>query len=1033
VVGELFVERLRRVVERYGNCPAVEGLGEALNYDQLWALSGRVANGLRREGIGVESIVGVALPKSPALIATIIGCWRARAAFLPLSPELPPERLAVMVQEASPKVVIDTVDQWESIVAFGAEESTEESTDLVGERSDLAWIVFTSGSTGRPRGVAMEQRGYVPVVDAQRAAFRIEQTSRVLQFYSTSFDASLSDIGTALLSGATLCLEDRQSLAECQSLIDLLRDREVTHADIPPSLLALHLPSEAPPSLQTVIIGGEVCSLDVVKAWADRVRLINVYGPTEATICTSLSQCDAEGWTRPLLGQPLPGVEYLVANERGQAVARGEAGELWIGGDCLAREYTNQPAETATRFPTIGGRRMYRSGDRVLESDGEFVFLGRMDRQVQVRGMRVELEEIESTIVTVGEVSRSAVVYRKLNPDSDHQNLIAFVEPRSGVDEGEIRDEIRCRLHERLPSAVCPARIEILSQLPITSSGKTDLGRLHDWPLRRTGFQRFQPVRQAGSLSYATLALTEIFRSVLHNNAIGIDDDFFEHGGDSLLVLALSVVAQRRQIVLPGPVVIEHRTPRRIAQALTSAANMSEHSNFTLDVPIDSLTSEWLRADVQAMLAEHEDDGVDTTTDGPTTDGPTTDGTAAIGGNHSGATMLLTGTTGFLGSRLLVEWVSRSETTSFICLIRADDDEHALRRLRASLQRYCLAPREQDWARIRCVAGDVSRGRFGWPLSSWSDLARRVDGVVHCAARVNVLDSYQELRADNVVGTANVLHFTASGRPKRLHFVSTLSVFVGSDHNTGRLLESDDLTRDTRLHGGYAQSKWAAEVLVRSYGLPGDLVDIYRLGLLTGDTQDGVIPAGDLLTMTVRGLASLGCVPSGDPDLQVDITPLDFAVEAIVTLGALEPATSVIANETSPRCWHIANPVPLPARRLFDAIVAAGQNIERVDAYEFLRRAEQMAGAEDAVACLCLCRWLASNAPSELPTSEGKPSMTHYSTMRPLDLFQVTHAQFDQRDTLPPLQSRAVECPRPDRALIDRYVAQILRSADSPL
>jgi thioester reductase-like protein len=837
----------------------------------------------------------------------------------------------------------------------------------------------------------VEQRGYVPVIDAQRAAFRIEHPSRVLQFYSTSFDASLSDIGTALLSGATLCLEDRQSLAECRSLIDLLRDRRVTHADIPPSLLALHLPSEAPPSLQTVIIGGEVCPLDVVKAWADRVRLINVYGPTEATICTSLSQCDAEGWTRPLLGQPLPGVEYLIANERGQAVAEGAAGELWIGGDCLAREYTNQPAETASRFPTIGGRRMYRSGDRVLESDGEFVFLGRMDRQVQVRGMRVELEEIESAIMTVSEVFRSAVVYRKLDPDSDHQNLVAFVEPRPGVDEGEIRDEIRSRLHERLPSTVCPARIEILSQLPITSSGKTDLGRLHDWPLRRTGFQ---PVRQAGSLSYDANNLVDMYRSVLGNQSIGIDDDFFEQGGDSLLVLALSVVAQRRKVVLPGQVVIEHRTPRRIARALATA-------------PIATLTSEWLRADVHSLISKHEYDGVVTTTDG----------TAARHANHGGQTILFTGTTGFLGSRLLVEWVSRAETTNFICLIRADDDEHALRRLRDSFERYRLAPREQDWARIRCVAGDVSRAQFGWPVDYWCGMARRVDGVVHCAARVNVLDSYQELRADNVVGTANVLHFTAGGRPKRLHFVSTLSVFVGSDHNTGRLLESDDLTRDTRLHGGYAQSKWAAEVLVRSYGLPRDLVDIYRLGLLTGDTQEGAIPGRDLLTMTVRGLASLGCVPSGDPDLQVDITPLDFAVEAIVTLGEFEPSASAATNEASLRCWHIANPVPLPARRLFDAVVAARQDIERVDADELLRRVEQSAGVEGAAACLSLCRWLASD----------------YSTMRPLDLFQATHAQFDQRDTLPLLQSRAVECPRPERALIDRYVAQILRSADSPL
>ena len=1029
-VEALFVERLRRVVERYPDHTAIEGTaiegtaiegtaiegtaiegtaiegtGECLSYQQLWALSGRAARGLRSLGIDKESVVGLALPKSPELIAAMIGCWRLRAAFVPLPLDLLGDRLRAMIEDAAPIVIVsqnwnligDTPSvNWHDLVSSSDDKSPESPTpetaempEMPGSVNDLAWIIFTSGSTGRPRGVAVEHRGFVPVIDAQRKEFFVEHTSRILQFYSNSFDASLSDVGTALLSGATLCLEDSGTLATAGSLMALLRDRRITHADVPPALLAIHSADEAPDNLQTVIIGGEVCPAEVVQDWGRRFRVVNVYGPTEATICTSLCHCDAT-WSRPLIGQPLPGVDYVVVDERGEPVSPGEVGELWIGGACLAREYVGRPEDTTARFTMLDGRRMYRSGDRVrFDTDGEFVFVGRIDRQVQIHGLRVELGDVEAAVMAVEHVTRCAVLYRKRHAADDRSHLIAFVETQNsgGANETTIRQVIRKSLIERIPKAMWPTRFEILSRIPTTPSGKPDLPALANRPLSDVSPATTPPPTETPPTETpATQELMELFRSVLGVD-VGPDDDFFECDGDSLMVMALCVGAQRRDLVLPGFTVLRERTPRRIARSISAVGDLGDRLT-------DVRTTQWLRGDVLEITSSKLSH---------LSNSPHSVHSSPVAGSQEA---LLTGATGFLGGRLLLAWIARNGT-QVTCVIRAENDEAARRRLQAAFDAHGLAPRAGDWEHITCVAGDVSQDRFGWDTDRWRAMSQQVDTVVHCAARVHLLESYEDLREHNVVGTANVLQFTTTGPLKRLHYASTLSVFVGSDRNKGRMLESDDLTGTAELYGGYAQSKWAAEVLVRSCGIPPTFVDIYRFGLLTGATSGSSIPERDLLTMTVKGLAKIGCVPNGNPDLQVDITPIDFAVDAMATLADAKPS-----HDGRSRCWHIANPTSLSARLLFDAIVAVGRNIQRVDAIELSRRIEQEIGGEGAATRLSLCRWLNSDA--------------DYRRQRSMDLFQATRVQFDQEQTLRELAKHGLECPMPQRELIELYVSRIL-------
>ena len=250
--------------------------------------------------------------------------------------------------------------------------------------SDLAYVIGTSGSRGYPKPVAVEHRGLVPMLEAQVAAFDLRPGDRVLWMLSPSFDASVSDIGTALLAGAALHVFPDLGRFDLDRLVRALSEWRITHIDLPPSLLPLIDPEDLPASLRTVVVGGEAADPATVRRWASRVRLVNVYGPTEATVCTSLGACHPETWREPLLGQPLPGARYHLID-----------GELCIEGDCLARGYVGQPELTAVKFPVVDGVRVFRTGDRVrLREDGEFVYLGRVDRQIKLHGRLIAPEEV---------------------------------------------------------------------------------------------------------------------------------------------------------------------------------------------------------------------------------------------------------------------------------------------------------------------------------------------------------------------------------------------------------------------------------------------------------------------------------------------------------------------------------------------------------------------------------------------------------------------------------------------------------------
>ncbi|MBW8833078.1 MAG: amino acid adenylation domain-containing protein, partial [Burkholderiales bacterium] len=483
---ELFEEQVGRTP---GAVALEDGQG-SLTYAELNTGANRLAAHLRSLGVRPDTRVAIALQRGPRFVMALLAVLKAGGAYVPLDPTYPAERLAYMLDDSRPRVVLTesavhdllpacralnrahTIDL-DGSDAWQGQPGSDLSPDSVGLRlQHLAYVIYTSGSTGQPKGTMVSHAGLGNLALAQIDGFALKPDSRVLQFASPSFDACVSEILMALLSGATLCLPAPGGVLAGDSLVAHLARQRISHVTLPPALLAGLEARQDELSLQVVVMAGEHGSAALaqrVRGWAP--KLINAYGPTEATVCASMHHCrEHEG--APPIGRPLQNTGLYVLNRRAQPCPIGVAGELHIAGTGLARGYLNRPELTAERFVPdpfcAPGSRMYRSGDLARwRADGTLDFLGRNDHQVKIRGFRIELGEIEAALQACPGVREAVVLARQ---GSEHKRLVAYLVG----EESTSAEALRTQLSTRLPEYMLPAAYVRLPALPLTPNGKLD-------------------------------------------------------------------------------------------------------------------------------------------------------------------------------------------------------------------------------------------------------------------------------------------------------------------------------------------------------------------------------------------------------------------------------------------------------------------------------------------------------------------------------------------------------------------------------
>ena len=609
------VERFQAHATARPDASAVEYHDARWSYAQLDARSSQVARRLAALGVRRGDVVGLAAPPSAAMVSALVGILKAGAAVAPLDPEYPAERLAFMMEDAAIRVLVThggepaaavregsaALDLARDADAIGAEDASP--LPLLARPESIAYVTFTSGSTGRPKASLTPHRSLVrTVVDAEMMEVRPDD--RMAQGTGLSFDVAILEIWGALANGAALVGFDRDLLLDPAAYRGALRERAITHVCITTQLFNRHV-REAPDTFagqRYVLFGGEAADPGALRACIAGGRpehLVNIYGPAENVIVSTahdVREIAADAHTVSI-GRPIEDTRCYVLDARGRLCGTGVPGELCVGGGRVAEGYLGRPALTAERFVAdpfspLPGARMYRTGDRVRwTEDGRLEFLGRLDTQVKIRGFRIEPGEVEAALREHPAVRDCVVVARE--EVAGDRRLAAYVVGRDGAAPDAA--ELRIHLKQRLPDYMVPAFLVPLEAIPLTPNGKVDRRAL---PAPGGGAE----VKHAyeAPRNRVEQVLAELWAKVLRVERVGIHDNFFALGGDSILSIQIIARAAEQGVrVLPRQMFV-HQTIAELAQVATAAQPVeAEQGPVTGQVPL-APTQRWFLEQDQA-------------------------------------------------------------------------------------------------------------------------------------------------------------------------------------------------------------------------------------------------------------------------------------------------------------------------------------------------------------------------------------------------------------------------------------------------
>ena len=930
---ELFEEQARRSP----HAPAVVDPRVSLSYEELDQQAELLAAYLRKQGVGPDEVVAVYMDKCVQYVVACLAAMKAGGAYLPLEMAYPRSMVEDVLADSEPRVVL-TQERYEenlpeSQARFCMDEGWENGLDG-GEASgvkptldNLAFVAYSSGTTGKPKGIANSHRA---PVGSYLWRFGLSDYGPGDRVACNVF--FIWEIWRPLLRGGTTVTIPDDVIYDPTALLDFLQKFQITEVLMTPSLLESVLNvggeevGEKLAALKVLWLNGEV----VTKTLARRV--LSALPGTRALNGYSISETHevAAGDLRELVDNPHsthcpvgqlrdPDLLYVLDEDK-EPLPVGEAGEVYVGGDGLARGYVNRPETTAERFiedpfASHPEARMYRTGDKGrLLPDGNLEILGRVDFMVKVRGYSIELGAVEAAIEENLAVHNCVVVAD--GAEGEDKRLVAYLVP--DVDEAGERyagwsidpktgrsPEVRRVLQSSLPHYAIPAVYVELENLPLqATTGKVDRAELPEPPPRVESGPR-QPVEKLSAdapRSEKEALLVRLFEEVLRLEPGDVEreDDFFDVGGHSLAAAELlSGVEEAFGARLSVNALLKNPTAAGLCDAVEAA-----HKDGT----------EALEANVGPDLFAEATLDPDIVPDGPAED------TLAL---HRSRRIFLTGATGFLGAFLLDSLLARTQATVY-CLVRPPKDGSPMAPIRDNLRGYGLWRAGQE-RRIVPVAGDLGEPLLGVAEEKFEELSREVDVVIHAAARVNLVYPYDALKPANVDGTREVLRLACQRKTKPLHFVSTNGIFPPGGHKCEEEADLDTLAG--AREDGYGQTKWVAEKLVRQAADRGLPVSVYRPGNIAGHSISGVSNPRDFLGAVIAESLRIGAAPRIE-GWRVEMTPVDFVSGAICHL-ADKP-------ESAGRTFHLAEPDPVPADKVFGWFGEMGYPLEQLDYPEWL-------------------------------------------------------------------------------------------------
>jgi len=862
LIHEIFEQQVRRTP----GATAVMFEDRSLTYRDLNARAETLARCLRQMQVGPDEIVALCVERSLEMVIGVLGILRTGAAYLALDPDYPSERLAYMIGDAAPRVLLTQRHLRKNFPTTAAvleidsewEGSREERNDSdapaqlhVGNSSQLAYLIYTSGSTGKPKGVMVEHGNVLSLLRSLEHIYRQSPgCQRIAVNASLNFDASVKQF-IQLLSGRTIVVVPQQVRWDATAMLDFMESHSVDGIDCTPSQLKSWIAAgllRRKHQPRVVLIGGETIDAELWTqlSQSTRIDFYNVYGPTESTVDATFAHI--EGNRPPHIGWPMENRQIYILGRGGQPAPIGATGEIFIGGAGIARGYYGQPKLTSERFGPnpFGEGRLYRTGDLARWcADGAIEYIGRNDQQVKIRGVRIELSEVEACLLGHPGVLQAVAIAREDSPGD--KRIVAYVEiDNDAIETGaSVAELLRKYLLSFLPEYMVPSAFVVLEALPLTSNGKLDRRSLPPPDVSAYAARKYEP-----PIGDVEETLAQIWQELLGVRRVGRDDSFFELGGHSLLVMrALLKLNDRMATSLRVADVYRNPTLKELALRVVGGLRSHEHVNLATEAVLDPAI-----APVRGLR------------------------------RVPGGDVLLTGATGFVGRFLLARLLTETRSKIY-CLVRGQSQQDATSRVISTLMDWDLW-REEFAGRVVALCGDLRKPRLGLEVARYETVCKRVDTIYHCATSMNHLETYEMARPANVGAAAELARMSVEHRLKLINYVSTLSLFTPGDRGTARSV-NERSTIEYERHSsanGYAASKWVAEKIFMLAGERGIPVNIYRLGLIWADSELGRY---DHLQRVYRILKSSILTGVGIRDYRPGTTPIpvDVAARAIVLLS----------------------------------------------------------------------------------------------------------------------------------------------------
>jgi len=919
---------IERAAARYPDKTAVSSAEGKWTYRQLNEMANQTARMLMDRGLRKGEFVTILMERSAALIVSLLGVLKAGGVYVPVDPEHPDDRNRYIVEDTGSAFIltkgkyreaadrlcagIGTVKAIVDVEAgFPAYDGTD-NPDAGAGPDDLAYVIYTSGSTGRPKGALIAHAGVVNLGESVRKDCRIGPDDVLTQFATYSFDASVWDTIGALFYGAELYLLSPAERMSVEEFADAVERTGTTIIAILPTVffnqLSAYLSEEGYRKLSRVhliTVAGEALYGEQVRAFQrkfkDAIAIVNVYGPTECTVCTTTHTIKGyipDDLANVPIGRPIGNYKVYIVNEENRLCPLNVHGEVLISTVGLAKGYLNQPEKTKEAFvpnPFEPGKLIYRSGDFAkLLPDGTIEYVSRRDSQIKIRGHRIEIGEIEDAFAKIPNVQNIAVVPKK---EKDGQNmLVGYFTSKDG--ERVAAAEIKRMLGEKLPSYFVPKLVVQLEDIPLSPTGKIDRKKLAGYDLPEA--QERDDERYAPPVNETQAVIAAAWQEGLDLDKVGIRDDFFEIGGDSLAIIHVLVLLKARFPDIGISDFFECRTIEKLAERAERSSGGAAGSRKAYTggpiIPLDEHPAVLNQASAEMRH----------------------DRTSAV---------LLTGATGYLGAYLLYELLVQSEA-KVICLARSSGTDSAQRRIQQTMAHY-FGPSSLDLldGRVYVVEGDLSMPGLGLSPADAQFVSANVDAILHSAADVRHFGDAAHFDRSNVLATRHLIELAEGlDRNARFHHISTLGIpeDLALSGQWEDALARPEFDPGVKVDNLYTQSKLEAERWLMAAAKRGLSVSIYRAGNLSCHAESGKFQQNidnNAFYRMIKAMLLLGKAPKANWD--VDFTPIDYAGKSIVHL-ALRP-------DSAGRLFHICNPKPVRYDRMIEMINALGYPVETLD------------------------------------------------------------------------------------------------------